>query len=54
MAKKTKKANLSGAYVVNAAESRPSRVRGKVSSQSNRPTSADKNLARVLLKTKSA
>lgn len=51
MAKK-KKAHLAGAYVVKAAESRPSRVEGKVRNQSSTPSSADKRLATTLLRAK--
>jgi len=54
MAKKTRKAHLAGAYVVKAAESRPSRVKAKTSTHRSTPTSADQRLASTLLKTKRA
>ena len=52
MAKKTKKAHLAGAYIVKAAESRPSRVAAKPSDRRNAPSTADKRLASALLKVK--
>lgn len=54
MAKKTMKAHVAGAYIVKAAESRPSRVEGKTSQRSSTPSSADKRLASTLLKAKRA
>ncbi len=41
-----------GAYIVKAAESRPSRVLSKSDGRTSTPSSDDKRLAQALLKTK--
>jgi hypothetical protein len=54
MTKQTKRAHLAGAYIVKAAESRPTLVQGKTVGKPSTPTQADKNLASALLRAKSA
>jgi hypothetical protein len=48
------KIRRAGAYIVKAAESRPSRVLSESNGRSTTPSSADKRLAQALLKTKRA
>lgn len=48
----SKKIRRAGAYVINAAESRPSRVPSKSDQRVTTPSGNDKTLARELLKTK--
>jgi hypothetical protein len=52
MAKQATKIQRAGAYIVRAAESRPSSVKGKLHGRSNTPTLEDKNLASALLRAK--
>jgi len=54
MTKKTTKARIKGAYIVKAAETRPSRVHGKVSDRVSTPSSADKTLVNALLRARDA
>jgi hypothetical protein len=48
----TPKIRRAGAYIVKAAESRPSRVLAKSDGRMSTPSSADKRLAHALLNTK--
>jgi hypothetical protein len=48
------KIRRAGAYIVKAAESRPSRVHAKSDGRVSTPSGDDKRLARALLKTKRA
>ena len=48
------KIRRAGAYIVKAAESRPSRVAAKANGRISTPNSDDKRLAHALLKTKRA
>jgi len=48
------KVRRAGAYIVKAAESRPSGVAGKASGRSSTPSTDDKNLAVALLRAKRA
>jgi hypothetical protein len=50
----TPKIRRAGAYIVKAAESRPSRVVSKSDGRISTPSSADKRLAHALLQTKRA
>jgi hypothetical protein len=48
------KVRRAGAYIVKAAESRPSRVDSKSDGRKSTPSGEDKRLAQALLKTKRA
>ena len=54
MSNRSMKARRAGAYIVKAAESRPSRVASKSGSRTSTPSGNDKRLAHALLKTKRA
>jgi len=54
MGKQPMKLSRAGAYIVKAAESRPTRIAAKSGSRTSTPSGADKRLAQALLKAKRA